>query len=507
MAPDLAAARELVALAPVEEELLGSSARPIVLARPRPDARVAAAVAPRSDELGVMLPYSPLHHLLLADTGRTLVMTSGNVSDEPIAFDDEEACRAARRHRGPVPGPRPADRDPHGRQRRARGGRPPAGAAALARLRARFAAAAGGLRPPPARDRSRAEEHVRGGQGHARLGGASRRRPQELRDAAFVRGGDRALPAALRGRAGSGRARPAPRLPVHQARARARRCGARRRAAPPRPPRGLPRGARRDRPRRSGRSSTAPATARTARCGAGSCCSATCAASSEPGSCSRCGCRAARPLSASRGGWPARGSRPPRWSSTRCPWTRPPGSRCPRWCAAGWRPRSRPAWAGCSTRSRRSAACARRSTTRGRRPPSSRRLLDPAEEGAYPLPLRDDGGAPLVIDARPTVSAVVEDLRRGAEVATVAARFHNARRQRHRRRLRAGGRALRHRDRRAVRRGLPEQAADGAHAGAARSRRAAGAHTRGASPQRRRASPTGNWPWRPRDWQEDDVRA
>ena len=53
-------------------------------------------------------------------------------------------------------------------------------------------------------------------------------------------------------------------------------------------------------------------------------------------------------------------------------------------------------------------------------------LLDPAEEGAYPLPLRDDGGAPLVIDARPTVSAVVEDLRRGAEVATVAARFHNA---------------------------------------------------------------------------------
>jgi hydrogenase maturation protein HypF len=53
-------------------------------------------------------------------------------------------------------------------------------------------------------------------------------------------------------------------------------------------------------------------------------------------------------------------------------------------------------------------------------------LLDPAEEGAYPLPLRDDGGAPLVIDARPTVCAVVEDLRRGVEVATVAARFHNA---------------------------------------------------------------------------------
>jgi hydrogenase maturation protein HypF len=53
---------------------------------------VAAALAPRSDELGVMLPYSPLHHLLLADTGRTLVMTSGNVSDEPIAFGDEDAA-------------------------------------------------------------------------------------------------------------------------------------------------------------------------------------------------------------------------------------------------------------------------------------------------------------------------------------------------------------------------------------------------------------------------------
>jgi hydrogenase maturation protein HypF len=91
MAPDLAAARGLVELGPAEEQLLSSAARPIVLARPRPGVRVAGAVAPRSDELGVMLPYSPLHHLLLADTGRTLVMTSGNVSDEPIAFADEEA--------------------------------------------------------------------------------------------------------------------------------------------------------------------------------------------------------------------------------------------------------------------------------------------------------------------------------------------------------------------------------------------------------------------------------
>jgi hydrogenase maturation protein HypF len=52
---------------------------------------VAASVAPASRELGLMLPYSPLHHLLLAETGSTLVMTSANVSDEPIAFRDTDA--------------------------------------------------------------------------------------------------------------------------------------------------------------------------------------------------------------------------------------------------------------------------------------------------------------------------------------------------------------------------------------------------------------------------------
>ena len=49
-------------------------------------------MAPGAYELGVMLPYSPLHHVLLSDAATTLVMTSGNVSDEPIAFHDEEAC-------------------------------------------------------------------------------------------------------------------------------------------------------------------------------------------------------------------------------------------------------------------------------------------------------------------------------------------------------------------------------------------------------------------------------
>jgi hydrogenase maturation protein HypF len=52
---------------------------------------VAEAVAPRSAELGVMLPYSPVYQLLLADVGEPLVMTSGNVSDEPIAYEDDDA--------------------------------------------------------------------------------------------------------------------------------------------------------------------------------------------------------------------------------------------------------------------------------------------------------------------------------------------------------------------------------------------------------------------------------
>jgi hydrogenase maturation protein HypF len=91
MAPDLEAARALVVLAPREEELLVSRARPIVIARRRRGSEVAPSVAPGSPDLGVMLPYTPLHHLLLHDIGRSLVMTSGNVSDEPIAYEDEDA--------------------------------------------------------------------------------------------------------------------------------------------------------------------------------------------------------------------------------------------------------------------------------------------------------------------------------------------------------------------------------------------------------------------------------
>src|SRR4051812_33045509 len=91
MARDVEAARELVRLADEEASLLAGRERPIVLAPRRPAARLAASVAPRPADLGVMLPYSGLHPPLLAHAREPLVMTSGNVSDEPIAHEDEDA--------------------------------------------------------------------------------------------------------------------------------------------------------------------------------------------------------------------------------------------------------------------------------------------------------------------------------------------------------------------------------------------------------------------------------
>jgi hydrogenase maturation protein HypF len=91
MARDLDVVGGLVDLSPAERRLMCGPERPIVVARRLDGAPVAQAVAPGAPDLGVMLPSTPLHHLLLADTGTTLVMTSGNASDEPIAYRDEEA--------------------------------------------------------------------------------------------------------------------------------------------------------------------------------------------------------------------------------------------------------------------------------------------------------------------------------------------------------------------------------------------------------------------------------
>jgi hydrogenase maturation protein HypF len=91
MAADLAAARQLCEVDSVAAELLASKGRPIVLLTRRPDADIAASAAPGNRSLGIMLPYTPLHHLLLQAVGRPIVLTSGNVSDEPILFRDGDA--------------------------------------------------------------------------------------------------------------------------------------------------------------------------------------------------------------------------------------------------------------------------------------------------------------------------------------------------------------------------------------------------------------------------------
>ncbi|MGD0795750.1 MAG: carbamoyltransferase HypF [Dehalococcoidales bacterium] len=76
-----------------EEELLRSPGSPIVLMRWKANSTIARSVAPGLDHLGVMLPYTPLHHLVMRATGLPLVMTSGNLSEEPIAKDNGEAVQ------------------------------------------------------------------------------------------------------------------------------------------------------------------------------------------------------------------------------------------------------------------------------------------------------------------------------------------------------------------------------------------------------------------------------
>jgi len=80
-------------VSPEERELLESPQAPIVLLRWKQDSDIAKAIAPALKYLGVMLPYTPLHHLLMHEVGLPLVMTSGNLSEEPIAKDNDEALR------------------------------------------------------------------------------------------------------------------------------------------------------------------------------------------------------------------------------------------------------------------------------------------------------------------------------------------------------------------------------------------------------------------------------
>ncbi len=91
MVRDLETAGRLVELDRAGRDILASSPRPVVLAPMRPGHGLAPGVAPGLSTLGLMLPYTPLHHLLLAAGPPELVMTSGNPSDEPIAADNQEA--------------------------------------------------------------------------------------------------------------------------------------------------------------------------------------------------------------------------------------------------------------------------------------------------------------------------------------------------------------------------------------------------------------------------------
>ncbi|MGD2063394.1 MAG: carbamoyltransferase HypF [Nitrospirota bacterium] len=89
--PDgLEAVRRVAEPTPEEVDLLRDPMRPIVLARRRSDSPLAETIAPSLTEVGLMLPYSPLHHLLLRELGGPLVATSGNVSGEPVLTAEGE---------------------------------------------------------------------------------------------------------------------------------------------------------------------------------------------------------------------------------------------------------------------------------------------------------------------------------------------------------------------------------------------------------------------------------
>lgn len=96
MAKDLEAAAALGEIGEEEMALLASAQRPIVLVRRRKGAPLADAVAPGVPDIGVMLPYTPLHHLLMGVGFTSLVMTSGNVTDEPICVGNREAVARLR---------------------------------------------------------------------------------------------------------------------------------------------------------------------------------------------------------------------------------------------------------------------------------------------------------------------------------------------------------------------------------------------------------------------------
>lgn len=93
MVPSLQSARAYCMLTPAEEALLVSPAAPIVLARRHGNEPISDLIAPGCNELGLILPYTPVHHLLMRDMTYPLAITSANQSGEPLVFDDRSAQR------------------------------------------------------------------------------------------------------------------------------------------------------------------------------------------------------------------------------------------------------------------------------------------------------------------------------------------------------------------------------------------------------------------------------
>ncbi len=93
MVKDIDSVKEICEVSPEEEALLTSPEAPIVLLLKKEGIPIAEEVAPNNTYLGVMVPYTPLHHLILKDSSMFLIMTSGNLSEEPIACQNDEALR------------------------------------------------------------------------------------------------------------------------------------------------------------------------------------------------------------------------------------------------------------------------------------------------------------------------------------------------------------------------------------------------------------------------------
>ncbi len=93
MVQNMEAAKELATVTTQDEATLDSPQKPIVLLPKKNKSIISTLVAPKSRNLGIMLPYTPLHHLLMQGSNKALIMTSANLTDEPIAYQNDDALK------------------------------------------------------------------------------------------------------------------------------------------------------------------------------------------------------------------------------------------------------------------------------------------------------------------------------------------------------------------------------------------------------------------------------